>query len=422
MKKLLLIVLALSAVLSASGQNAKEEIFADIDKAGGLYFAYPGPQSVQTPAPKGFKPFYISHFGRHGSRWNTADWVYTDLIKTFKAAEAAGALSPVGKEVLKKVEALWEDADGRMEELTSLGAEQHRGVADRMYTSFPEVFKGKAHVTANSTTSTRVMMSMFAFCDELLTHNPELDLDVNASRRDEAFVANRTKESREYAHSQKWLDDAEAFNAKHIHPERMMSTLFCDRDYVKENVDAVTTLVYLYDAATIIQNCPTVSSIDLYGIFDKQELYDLWLCRNYEYYAGKGPGNPAAGDTLLRSAVPMLKHIINTADEVITSGRNAATLRFSHDSYLVPLATCLQLDGCNKREADPEKYCEAFINYKVSPMCGNIQLVFFRNRKGEVIVKFLLNENETGIPVETDIFPYYRWDDVKKYYSNAYGL
>ena len=422
MKKLLLIALAFTSALTVSGQNAREEIFADTHKAGGLYYAYPGPQSVQTPAPKGFKPFYISHFGRHGSRWNTADWVYTDLIKTFKAADAAGALSPVGRSVLSKVEALWADMEGRVEELTPLGAAQHRGVADRMYASFPEAFAGKAHVTANSTTSTRVMMSMFAFCDQLLTRRPKLNLSVNASRRDEAFVANRTKESREYSHSQKWLEDAEAFNARHIHPARMMSTLFCDKDYVCKNVDDTTTYVYLYDAATIIQNCPDVADIDLYGIFDKQELYDLWLCRNYEYFAGKGPGNPAAGDTLFRSALPMLRHIIETADAVIDSGETGATLRFSHDSYLVPLATCMRLDGCNRQEADPEKYCDAFINYKVSPMCGNIQIIFFRNKLGSVIVKFLLNENETAIPVKTDIYPYYRWNDVKKYYMKTYGL
>ena len=55
-------------------------------------------------------------------------------------------------------------------------------------------------------------------------------------------------------------------------------------------------------------------------------------------------------------------------------------------------------------------------------MCGNIQIVFFRNRKGEVLVKFLLNENEVGIPVDTDRYPYYRWEDVRSYYETLYQL
>lgn len=33
-----------------------------------------------------------------------------------------------------------------------------------------------------------------------------------------------------------------------------------------------------------------------------------------------------------------------------------------------------------------------------------------------MLVKFMLNEEEKRIPVDTDIFPFYRWEDVKRYY------
>ena len=51
-------------------QTSREEVMADIDRAGGVYYGYPTPSSaVYTPAPKGYEPFYISHYGRHGSRY-----------------------------------------------------------------------------------------------------------------------------------------------------------------------------------------------------------------------------------------------------------------------------------------------------------------------------------------------------------------
>jgi hypothetical protein len=42
-------------------------------------------------------------------------------------------------------------------------------------------------------------------------------------------------------------------------------------------------------------------------------------------------------------------------------------------------------------------------------------MIFYKNKKSDVLVKFLLNENEVSVPVETKGFPYYQWNDVKTY-------
>ena len=34
-----------------------------------VYYAYTYDNPARTPAPEGYEPFYISHYGRHGSRW-----------------------------------------------------------------------------------------------------------------------------------------------------------------------------------------------------------------------------------------------------------------------------------------------------------------------------------------------------------------
>ena len=53
---------------------------------------------------------------------------------------------------------------------------------------------------------------------------------------------------------------------------------------------------------------------------------------------------------------------------------------------------------------------------KASPMAANIQIVFFENKKGDILVKFLHNEKEVHVAVKTDMWPYYHWNDVREYY------
>ena len=121
-----------------------------------------------------------------------------------------------------------------------------------------------------------------------------------------------------------------------------------------------------------------------------------------------------------RKSLGSLKHVMDTAQEYISEGKHGATLRFSHDSYLVPLCTALRLDDCMGQASDPRDVCKVWCSHIISPMAGNLQIVFFRNKAGDVILKFLHNEVETGVPIKTDMYPFYRWEDVKAYYQEIY--
>lgn len=82
------------------------------------------------------------------------------------------------------------------------------------------------------------------------------------------------------------------------------------------------------------------------------------------------------------------------------------------------MAATLHLKDCDLVEGNPENFYKAFSDWKIAPMAGNIQIVFFRNKKkpSDILVKFLHNERETSVPVPTDNYPYYKWEDVKAYY------
>ena len=114
---------------------------------------------------------------------------------------------------------------------------------------------------------------------------------------------------------------------------------------------------------------------------------------------------------------PLLQNILDTAVEALALGKESATLRFGHDTIIMPLAALLELDKWGTPVSDLSQLAEVYPDYKLIPMASNIQIVFYKHRKtGDVLVKFMLNERECTIPVQTDMAPYYHWNDVEKYY------
>ena len=71
MKRLTTLLLTAAIALSSTAQTAREEIRANKYLAGSNYLDYNRqlPTKKLTPAPKGYVPYYMSHYGRHGSRW-----------------------------------------------------------------------------------------------------------------------------------------------------------------------------------------------------------------------------------------------------------------------------------------------------------------------------------------------------------------
>ena len=96
------------------------------------YRAYPGPVQHQlTPAPRGYKPFYISHYGRHGSRYISRRMGYDIPYNMMCRADSMGLLTLIGNEVLKQITSILEDSEMRWGDLTSYGHYQIRQISAR---------------------------------------------------------------------------------------------------------------------------------------------------------------------------------------------------------------------------------------------------------------------------------------------------
>lgn len=407
------------ALLPVFAQSSKEETLADLNRTGAVYYAYPVKESKNTPAPKGYEPFYVSHYGRHGSRYLISDRDYKVVADKLHEADKAGALTPLGKDVMQRVDSLLVEADKRGGDLSPLGVRQHKAIAERLYKAYPQVFRDGADISARSTLVVRCVLSMAAFCEQLKEMNPRLDITRESSQRYMDYLCHHSEEAG------KWRDDPNnykeeyrKFHNSHTNPERLMATLFNDPKYVVKNVNPEEMMWGLYWIASDMQNMET--DLDFYDLFTPDELYDLYQCFNYVFYAGDG--NYAGSDGLIiYNAAPLIENIIESADAAIASQEPSATLRFGHDGNLISLVGLMHLDGCDLQEGDPEKFDQAFSAWKIAPMAANMQMIFFRDPKHpekDVLVKFMLNEEEKAIPVTTDTFPFYRWEDVRSYYRD----
>lgn len=84
--------------------TAKDEIAANNYLAGSNYLDYDRqlPTEHLTPAPKNYEPYYMSHYGRHGSRWLIGEGDYRTPLTILREARDEGKLTTVGLETLKK--------------------------------------------------------------------------------------------------------------------------------------------------------------------------------------------------------------------------------------------------------------------------------------------------------------------------------
>lgn len=415
--KVRLLALLLLTAACAAAQTTPAEIAENPERAAGIYHSYeylPGPAA---PVPAGYTPFYISHYSRHGSRYHASASTYTEPLGILRKAAGEGILTPKGREVLAKAESLAAGAEGRYGDLSPRGVAEHRAIAGRMYAAYLAVFstrKGRVcRIESRSTQVPRCMLSMAAFNERLKELNPAIRITRDASVRDFSYMAYGPSMSASSAAALKVADSL--FGAR-MNPGRVMKSLFTDPAGIG---DPVKLMRQLYILTSVIQDADHLGIEPFYDIFTDRELYDLWACENVRRYLQMGP-SARFGDPIVADAKSLLRNIVETAREVV-EGRSdlAASLRFGHDVFVIPLVALLGVESASARVESLDDVASAWSVEKVSPMAANVQFVFFRNAKtGDVRVRVLLNERDARLPVAGG--PYYPWKDLEQYCESLY--
>lgn len=363
---------------------------------------------VDTPAPKGYKAFYVSHYGRHGSRSNWGDASYRNVIETMKKAKEAGIITAEGEALMHEAQAVLDNYNGMDGRLTYRGEREHEMLASRLYARVPEVFKGGKNIRAIASTSQRCIVSMNGFTIGLTKKNPKLHffLDTGEKYMDylsDTHAGNSTRGSNEIIRRMwKETPDDSSF---------VMSHLFTDPQAARKFVKSSEKLTDdIFNTACISEDFDIEADIYRHLPFDA--IYRRWANINRTQYL-QHANSVEFGHERCAGAETLVQEIVRKADEVIASGEYAADLRFGHDHPIMGLVCYLGLSGVGERYT-ADQIDDNWMGFWELPMASNLQMIFYKNKAGHVLVKFLYNEKERLLRgLEPEQGPYYDWNTVK---------
>ena len=406
--RLLLVSLLLAGVTAqAQTYNVLDIVRGDRQRLSGCEGPYRFDAPALTAAPKGYTPFYISHYGRHGSRYAWNANTYSVILECLEAAEKAGSLTPRGEKLLSDYRAFFEIPSINTGDLVELGSAQHREIARIMAQSFPEVFADGGKILARASTSQRAIVSMDAFCISLQKYAPKVDIETNSLHTNLPIV-NVSGSPRELrvmrSGTVKIPEPQDAFRARKYDYDGMLDKLFTDRGFLEERGGRTQ---FLYELCALWSGYHNYCDGDwLEDLFTEEQALAFWEVNNYFDYVGHGGQR--------YQQIPLVLDIVALADEAIAGGPYRAHFRFGHDTVFNAVCPLLNIDGTGFQpdSADDVKYW--FQDYD-TPMAANLQFVIYRSKKNpQILFKLLRNGREVTLPqFEPVSGPYYAWDDFR---------
>ena len=400
----------------------REEVLADWNKSSGLDCIYDLSEKKLTPAPKGYEPVFVSHYGRHGSRFAYTEKAYSILLDMLRKASAKGNLTPYGEELLSQMEVFWKKARYQVGDLTALGWEQHRQIAKTMVKSFPAAFQAGSRVDACSSPSVRSIISMSSCISSIAKEAPKASvyahqglLDVQATRPNTGKNPFRYQGPRApfpYAESSE-----EYFLRRFPEYNKVLGRMFKDPVKALGNRNVWDVFFNLYMFVGGMNSLPEDVRFDVSQLLTREEYAVLWETDSYERFI-----------EYLPYRIPVcsiIDDIIAKSDARLAAADRGADLRFGHDHVVLSLLMAMGVEGFGIIPYNADDLPFWFQTFR-SPMGANLQLVFYQpkgKKAGDTLVKLLLNGEEARFSqMDTVQGPYYRWEDLRKYLQDRVSL
>ncbi len=424
MKRFILLLIFVFSLISCKTEtwDGVQVGTPQFEEYAGVYRLYPAVEYDRGDVPQGYKPFYISHYGRHGSRYILFDSQYVHVSRVLSKAYEDGKLTPMGVDVYNKYMSMYPLLKGRSGELSQLGRQQHKVIAKRMYEEYPEIFRHNPYIKAESTMTTRTIMSMGAFVEALKEMDPSLDVTQIATVLNTGHLnpysshsPKITKADIEYkSKNAPWRLEFHKYINSLVDTEPFIERLFIDKEYAYGVFVPIDFMRDLYSIAIHMHGIEE-NSTSFDNVFTEQELEQLWECDNITFYIEKGLGfeEESRCPALAES---MLSNIILEAELAIKADRPAVDLRFGHDGCLMGLYTLMELEGWNKRAESFSEVKNVFQSWRI-PMAANLQLVLYKNKNKDVLVSLYHNEVQYALPLEPVSLGFYKWNDFVEKYS-----
>lgn len=428
MKKHLFSLLTIVVGILATSIQAHSQVITDQElieafkenpyRASAGHTPYEAPENaIYTSAPKGYKAFYISHLGRHGSRFQGAESIFSDVCVVMDKLHEQGLLTAQGDSLRMELQSMWDVHKEQMcGMLTQKGVKEHRGIAERMCNRNPEVFKQKDKniVSCRSTVVTRCVESMYNFAMTVKAYNPALEIETNTD-----LLTGRTQNAPDQSKIRAHSGPAEkAMLAAADNMPTLAARLISDPTAATAFVPKEDLGAFLFNMfkAAAAAGCLDQDFHPL-RFFTTEELLTCNKIRNIHFCSSYGCFGPTR-DIAVGHSYPYAQLIIKEAEEAISGNGHCADLRFAHDKQVGPFLSLLDLEAYSVYTPTDQSH-NYLAAWKHLSMAVNVQMIFYRNKNNDVLVKFLCNEKETKIPSLKEVHGcYYRWDDVREHIMN----
>ena len=439
MKKLIFTLILSISGLSCLAQP--EVVLGDPFKSSGLDNIYDFDAQICTAAPKGYEAFYISHYGRHGSRYPYTATVATALLDLLHEAEGKENLSEYGSGLMARLELFMEKAGNHIGELTDLGRQQQYRLAGEMAERYPQAFRKGAVVTAQASSSPRSILSMASFCTALARKYPSIRIDqFQGFAETQATAPNMGRNPLRIKGpglGNPYRESPAEFMQRRFpeFTETVLGKMFRDPYAALGDRDVQYLMDHIYMLIGGMNSLPDGVRMDFSDIATPETLARMWELDNYQRFCEY--------IVYTASCCSVFKDIIERADarlalldsaagklEGRAEGRaEGADLRFGHDHVLMSLLMIADIDSFGELPENPDELGHVFQTFR-SPMAANLHFVFYRpkNGRGPILTGLSLNgqparlsalDKELGISPDESAF--YRWDDVKAWFGKRFS-
>ena len=414
MRSLFCFSLSLLIAITAFAADPTATKFSADDCQGSLK-PYTAPEK-EYAYPDSLAPVFINHVGRHGSRFPASATHCKQFREALENAESQGTLTNRGAELLELLEEVMEVADGQWGALDDLGVEEQRGIAARMYSRYPSLFKEK-RVEAISSYSPRCVMSMYSFTHQLTRMNNTIELTTASGRGKSILMRPFDVEMsyKDFIDLGQWKEPYQQRVDRVVPTSALARVLGENFDYGDIDPKELAIVEYYVIAGMSAMQV----QCDASRYFTNEEYNALWSCFNLRQYLQRTSSTLSSVPADIAS--PLLCDIIESTDSVVARKGNtlvSAKLRFGHAETLMPLLSLMRLNGCYYKTNYFDTVAKNWQDFNVVPMSANLQLILFKNAKGNFYLRIDRNEQPVAfIPGSTEI--YVPWEKAREYLSNC---
>ena len=371
-----------------------------------------------TPVPEGKKPFYINHYGCPTSYYLLNPDSYQEPYDILAQADSQGKLTKFGRDILRRLDLLRQNADHREGEMTAEGGRQAREQVREMARRFPTMFSDNCFIDIRSIMQNHNIQMANEVAVEMARHCQPWRMLVKSSQRnmnwlnpqDEELLAQRTVSLTMARYTR--------FAALNTNYTRLAKQLFNDQNYVVSHVDMITLSKQLYTLSENIHHVGLDGNTTLDDLFTKEEAHNHWRRQNAWNYIYYGNCTLNGGYQAYMQREP-LWNMLHMGDSIIKLDYPVFNLRYTNEGVLLSLASLMELDNCGVATENLDSLeALGWADKQIAPPGGCIVMIHYRRDQNDEdpLIKVLLNGHEAQLPFESDCAPYYHWNDVKRYY------